>query len=80
MFNTSDTSLKNVKVEPVASKPKSELLKKRIEEQKRILQEKQHKKQQDELLKNFLSSDDKLEWDEDEEDQIIEKLNRSLKV
>ncbi|SJM88407.1 uncharacterized protein ZBIST_4596 [Zygosaccharomyces bailii] len=82
VFSTKDTALKNVKAELVSSKaiPKSDILKQRIEEQRRILEEKQHKKEQDDLLKSFLNGDDTLQWDEDEEDQIIEKLNRSLKV
>ncbi|CAR29631.1 hypothetical protein ZYGR_0AD03150 [Zygosaccharomyces rouxii] len=85
VFSTKDTDLKDVKVEKVEREsreesPKLDLLKQRIEEQRRILEQKKHKKQQEELLQSFLHSDDKLDWDEDEEDQILEKLNKSLKV
>lgn len=85
VFNTKDTNLKDVKVEKVQGEPREEspkldLLKQRIEEQKCILEQKKHKKQQQELLQGFLHSEDKLDWDEDEEDQIIDKLNKSLKV
>ncbi|GAV55927.1 hypothetical protein ZYGR_0AZ00990 [Zygosaccharomyces rouxii] len=85
VFSTKDTDLKDVRVEKVQREkreesPKLDLLKQRIEEQRRILEQKKHKKQQEELLQSFLHSEDKLDWDEDEEDQIIEKLNKSLKV
>lgn len=64
-----------------ASKDKLEVLKKKIENQKKILQKAQHEKQQKALLEEFLNDDAKFDWgDEDEEDEIIEKLNNSLKV
>lgn len=83
VFSTNDTDLKDVKVEKIEPRQESgklDLLKQRIEEQRRILEQKKHKKQQEELLQSFLNGKDKLDWDEDEEDQILEKLNYGLKI
>lgn len=60
---------------------KLKILKQKIEEQRKILHTTQHKKQQDALLQDFLNGDEKFQWgEEDEENEIIEKLNKSLKV
>lgn len=64
---------------------KLELLKKKIEEQKHILQknnEIKHKEQQKQLLEDFLNDDDGfLNWEDDEEenDKLLERLG-SLEV
>lgn len=66
---------------PDKKNDKMALLKKKIEEQRQIYEKKQHEKQQKELLESFLNGDDSFQWsDEDEEDKILEKLNKSLKL
>lgn len=66
---------------PTTKNEKMELLKKKIEEQRQIYQKNQHQKQQKQLLEDFLNDDGSVQWtDEDEEDEILAKLNRSLKI
>ncbi|QLQ81837.1 hypothetical protein HG537_0G00910 [Torulaspora globosa] len=74
-------SLKDKSVDPTHHKDKKELLKKKIEEQRKIYEKNQHQKQQKQLLDEFLKGDTKLQWSaEDEEDEILAKLNKSLKI
>ncbi|QLL34719.1 hypothetical protein HG536_0H00940 [Torulaspora globosa] len=74
-------SLKDKPATPTDHSDKNELLKKKIEEQRKIYEKNQHQKQQKQLLDEFLNGDTKLQWsDEDEEDEILAKLNKSLKI
>lgn len=60
---------------------KMALLKKRLDEQRQIYEKKKHQEQQKALLENFLNGNDSFQWsDEDEEDKILERLNKSLKL
>lgn len=53
---------------------KAELLKKKIEEQRGILQQTRHKEEQSQLLEDFLNDDNIFEWDEQE---LIEQFEKS---
>lgn len=71
----------SLKEKPTNNTDKKALLKKKIEEQRQIYEKNQHQKQQKELLESFLNDDGGFQWsDEDEEDKILEKLNKSLKL
>ena len=66
---------------PISPASKLNLLKKKIEEQKSILKEHTHKKEQKQLLDAFLTGDDGFKWDnEEEEEKILESFTKSLKV
>ncbi|KAH7586091.1 GFD1 mRNA transport factor [Nakaseomyces glabratus] len=66
------------KTDPAANKVKMELLKKKIEEQKKLLNERTHKEKQKELLAAFLEGDEQFAWDDEkEEDELINKLKSS---
>lgn len=74
-------SVRDVPANPPPKGDKKDLLRKRIEEQRKIYERTQHQNQQKQLLEDFLNGDTKLQWsDEDEEDEILAKLNRSLKI
>lgn len=65
-----------------SSPSKLELLKKKIEEQRGILEKTKHKEQQQKLLDDFLNDDSMtLNWAEDDEDddKLLERINK-LKV
>ncbi|KAL3241243.1 Gfd1p [Nakaseomyces bracarensis] len=67
------------KGKPIDNKAKMELLKKKIEEQKKVLQERTHKAKQKELLAAFLEGDDEFQWDdEQEEEELINRIKTEL--
>lgn len=60
---------------------KMKLLKKKIEEQREILQKTHHKNQQQQVLMDFLNDEGSSNWvDDDEEELILQRLKTSLKI
>lgn len=81
VFSVKDSKKDDGKVSNKTGEKKLDILKQKIEEQRKILHTTQHKKQQSDLLQDFLNGDEKFQWgEEDEENEIIEKLNKSLRV